>query len=31
MLGVRNLIEIYAEWIMKQTKRPEKLKYKRLI
>ena len=31
MLGVTNLIEIDAEWIMKQTKRPEKLKYKRLI
>ena len=31
MLGVRNLIEIDAEWIMKQTKKPTKLKYKQLI
>jgi hypothetical protein len=31
MLGVRNLIEIDAEWIMKQTKKPKKLKYKQLI
>ena len=31
MLGVRNLIEIDAEWIMKQTKKPSELKFKRLI
>jgi len=31
MLGVRNLIEIDAEWIMKQTQKPTKLKYKQLI
>ena len=31
MLGVRNLIEIDAEWIMKQTKKPTELKYKQLI
>jgi hypothetical protein len=31
MLGVRNLIEIDAEWIMKQTKKPSELKYKQLI
>jgi hypothetical protein len=31
MLGVTNLIEIDAEWIMKQTKRPTELKYKQLI
>jgi len=31
MLGVTNLIEIDAEWIMKQTKKPTKLKYKQLI
>jgi hypothetical protein len=31
MLGVTNLIEIDAEWIMKQTKKPSKLKYKLLI
>ena len=31
MLGVENLIEIDAEWIMKQTKKPTKLKYKQLI
>ena len=31
MLGVKNLIEIDAEWIMKQTKKPTKLKYKQLI
>jgi len=31
MLGVTNLIEIDAEWIMKQTKKPKKLKYKQLI
>ncbi len=30
-LGVDNLIEIKAEWIMKQTKRPTKIQYKRLI
>lgn len=30
-LGVCNLIEIDAEWIMKQTKKPDNLKYKRLI
>ena len=30
-LGVRNLIEIDAEWIMKQTKKPSEIKYKRLI
>jgi hypothetical protein len=26
-----NLIEIDAEWIMKQTKKPTELKYKQLI
>ena len=31
MLGLSNLIEVDAEWIMKQTKKPSKLKYKRLI
>jgi hypothetical protein len=31
MLGVTNLIEIDAEWIMKQTEKPVELKYKRLI
>ena len=31
MLGVRDLIEIDAEWIMKQTKKPSELKFKRLI
>ena len=31
MLGVRNLIEIDAEWIMKQTQKPTELKYKQLI
>jgi hypothetical protein len=31
MLGVRNLIEIDADWIMNQTKKPTKLKYKQLI
>jgi len=31
MLGVINLIEIDAEWIMKQTKKPTELKYKQLI
>ena len=31
MLGVRNLIEIDAEWIMKQTKKTSELKFKRLI
>jgi hypothetical protein len=31
MLGVRNLIEIDAEWIMKQIKRPKKIEYDRLI
>ena len=31
MLGVTNLIEIDAEWIMKQTKRPREIKYKQLI
>ena len=31
MLGVRNLIEIDAEWIMKQTKKPSELKFKQLI
>ena len=31
MLGVRNLIEIDAEWIMKQIKTPTELKYKQLI
>jgi len=31
MLGVTNLIEIDAEWIMKQTKKPTELKYQHLI
>jgi len=31
MLGVMNLIEIDAEWIMKQTKKPSELKFKQLI
>ena len=31
MLGVRNLIEIDAEWIMEQTKIPTELKYEQLI
>ena len=31
MLGVRNLIEIDAEWIMKQIQKPTELKYKQLI
>jgi hypothetical protein len=31
ILGVTNLIEIDAEWIMKQTKKPKELKYKQLI
>jgi hypothetical protein len=31
MLGMTNLIEIDARWIMKQTKKPTKLRYKRLI
>ena len=31
LLGVRNLIEIDAEWIMKQTTKPNKLQYKQLI
>jgi hypothetical protein len=31
MLGVKGLIEIEAEWIMKQTKMPTELKYKVLI
>lgn len=30
-LGVDNLIEIDAEWIMKQTKKPNHIKYKKLI
>jgi hypothetical protein len=30
-IGVDSLIEIDAEWILKQTKRPSKLKYKILI
>jgi hypothetical protein len=30
-LGMDNLIEIDAEWIMKQTKRPDEIIYKRLI
>ena len=30
-LGVYNLIEIDAEWIMKQTKKPTRLEYKQLI
>jgi hypothetical protein len=30
-LGVENLIEIDAEWIMMQTTRPTTIKYKRLI
>jgi hypothetical protein len=30
-MGVRNLIEIDAEWILSQIKRPERIKYKRLI
>ena len=30
-IGVHYLIEIDAEWILKQTKRPSKLKYKILI
>lgn len=30
-LDVGNLIEIDAEWIMKQTKRPKKIEYKQLI
>ena len=30
-LGVINLIEIDAEWIMKQTKKPTMLEYKKLI
>jgi hypothetical protein len=30
-IGVHSLIEIDAEWILKQTKRPDKLRYKRLI
>lgn len=30
-LGVENLIEIDAEWIMKQTGRPSEIEYKRLI
>ena len=31
ILGVKDLIEINAEWIMNQTNKPDKLKYKRLI
>jgi len=31
MLGVTNLIEINAEWIMKQTKKPTEIKYKELL
>lgn len=31
MLGVTNLIEIDAEWIMIQTKKPSELKFKQLI
>jgi hypothetical protein len=31
ILGLTNLIEIDAEWIVKQTKKPTKLKYKHLI
>jgi len=31
VLGVRNLIEIDAEWIMKQTKRPNEIEYNQLI
>lgn len=30
-MGVRNLIEIDAEWILSQIKRPERIKYKKLI
>lgn len=30
-IGVDSLIEIDAEWILQQTKRPSKLKYKTLI
>jgi hypothetical protein len=30
-MGVYNLIEIDAEWIMRQTKKPTQLEYKRLI
>ena len=30
-LGMDNLIEIDAEWIMKQTKRPDEIIYKQLI
>lgn len=30
-IGVADLIEIDAEWILQQTKRPSKLKYARLI
>ena len=30
-VGVDTLIEIDAEWILQQTKRPSKLKYKKLI
>lgn len=31
MLGMETLIEIDAEWIMKQTKKPTQLEFKRLI
>lgn len=30
-LGVHSLIEIDAEWILQQTKRPSELKYTKLI
>ena len=31
LAGVDNLIEINASWILKQTRIPDKLKFKRLI
>lgn len=31
LLGVKNLIEIDADWILNQTKKPDEIKYKQLI